>query len=158
MNKRIIVIGGGAAGMIAAGTAAERGINTVLIEQNRILGRKLMITGKGRCNITNACEDVETLLKNVVRNRRFLYSAFYGFDNMQTIDFFERLGVPTKVERGERVFPQSDKSADVTAALRRYLVDNNVEIIHDRVDDGCCDEGRITGVECKAAGLCVPIR
>lgn len=153
MNKRIIVIGGGAAGMIAAGTAAERGINTVLIEQNRILGKKLMITGKGRCNITNACEDVETLLKNVVRNRRFLYSAFYGFDNMQTIDFFERLGVPIKVERGERVFPQSDKSADVTAALRRYLIDNNVEIIHDRVDDVCCDEGRVTGVECKGRGF-----
>lgn len=153
MNKRIIVIGGGAAGMIAAGTAAERGINTVLIEQNRILGKKLMITGKGRCNITNACEDVETLLKNVVRNRRFLYSAFYGFDNMQTIDFFERFGVPTKVERGERVFPQSDRSADVTAALRRYLIDNNVEIIHDRVDDVCCDEGRITGVECKGRGF-----
>ncbi len=153
MNKRIIVIGGGAAGMIAAGTAAERGINTVLIEQNRILGKKLMITGKGRCNITNACEDVETLLKNVVRNRRFLYSAFYGFDNMQTIDFFERLGVPIKVERGERVFPQSDRSADVTAALRRYLIDNNVEIIHDRVDDVCCDEGRVTGVECKGRGF-----
>ena len=87
MNKRVIVIGGGAAGMLAAGTAAERGLNVVLIEKNKVLGRKLMITGKGRCNITNACDDVETLLKNVVRNRRFLYSAFYGFDNMRTIFF-----------------------------------------------------------------------
>lgn len=153
MNKRIIVIGGGAAGMIAAGTAAERGLNVKLIEQNKILGKKLMITGKGRCNITNACDDVETLLKNVVTNKRFLYSAFYGFDNFQTIDFFEKLGVPTKVERGERVFPQSDKSADVTAALRRYLTDNNVEIIHDRVDSVSSNNGKVTGVECKTRGF-----
>lgn len=139
--------------MIAAGTAAERGLNVKLIEQNKILGKKLMITGKGRCNITNACDDVETLLKNVVTNKRFLYSAFYGFDNFQTIDFFEKLGVPTKVERGERVFPQSDKSADVTAALRRYLTDNNVEIIHDRVDSVSSNDGKITGVECKTRGF-----
>ena len=142
MNKRVIVIGGGAAGMLAAGTAAERGLNVVLIEKNKVLGKKLMITGKGRCNITNACDDVETLLKNVVRNRRFLYSAFYGFDNMRTIDFFEGLGVKTKVERGERVFPLSDKSADVTAALRKYLIDGNVEIIRDRVDEICAEDGK----------------
>lgn len=153
MNKRVIVIGGGAAGMLAAGTAAERGLNVVLIEKNKVLGRKLMITGKGRCNITNACDDVETLLKNVVRNRRFLYSAFYGFDNMRTIDFFEGLGVKTKVERGERVFPMSDKSADVTAALRKYLIDGNVEIIRDRVDEICAEDGKITGVKCKDRGF-----
>lgn len=153
MNKRVIVIGGGAAGMLAAGTAAERGLNVVLIEKNKVLGKKLMITGKGRCNITNACDDVETLLKNVVRNRRFLYSAFYGFDNMRTIDFFEGLGVKTKVERGERVFPLSDKSADVTAALRKYLIDGNVEIIRDRVDEICAEDGKITGVKCKDRGF-----
>lgn len=153
MNKRVIVIGGGAAGMLAAGTAAERGLNVVLIEKNKVLGKKLMITGKGRCNITNACDDVETLLKNVVRNRRFLYSAFYGFDNMRTIDFFEGLGVKTKVERGERVFPLSDKSADVTAALRKYLIDGNVEIIRDRVDGICAEDGKITGVKCKDRGF-----
>ena len=153
MNKRDIVIGGGAAGMLAAGTAAERGLNVVLIEKNKVLGKKLMITGKGRCNITNACDDVETLLKNVVRNRRFLYSAFYGFDNMRTIDFFEGLGVKTKVERGERVFPLSDKSADVTAALRKYLIDGNVEIIRDRVDEICAEDGKITGVKCKDRGF-----
>ena len=153
MNKRVIVIGGGAAGMLAAGTAAERGLNVVLIEKNKVLGKKLMITGKGRCNITNACDDVETLLKNVVRNRRFLYSAFYGFDNMRTIDFFEGLGVKTKVERGERVFPLSDKSADVTAALRKYLIDGNVEIIRDRVDEICVENGKITGVKCKDRGF-----
>lgn len=153
MNKRVIVIGGGAAGMLAAGTAAERGLNVVLIEKNKVLGKKLMITGKGRCNITNACDDVETLLKNVVRNRRFLYSAFYSFDNMRTIDFFEGLGVKTKVERGERVFPLSDKSADVTAALRKYLIDGNVEIIRDRVDEICVENGKITGVKCKDRGF-----
>lgn len=153
MNKRVIVIGGGAAGMLAAGTAAERGLNVVLIEKNKVLGKKLMITGKGRCNITNACDDVEMLLKNVVRNRRFLYSAFYGFDNMRTIDFFEGLGVKTKVERGERVFPLSDKSADVTAALRKYLIDGNVEIIRDRVDEICAEDGKITGVKCKDRGF-----
>ena len=153
MNKRVIVIGGGAAGMLAAGTAAERGLNVVLIEKNKVLGKKLLITGKGRCNITNACDDVETLLKNVVRNRRFLYSAFYGFDNMRTIDFFEGLGVKTKVERGERVFPLSDKSADVTAALRKYLIDGNVEIIRDRVDEICAEDGKITGVKCKDRGF-----
>lgn len=153
MNKRVIVIGGGAAGMLAAGTAAERGLNVVLIEKNKVLGKKLMITGKGRCNITNACDDVETLLKNVVRNRRFLYSAFYGFDNMRTIDFFEGLGVKTKVERGERIFPLSDKSADVTAALRKYLIDGNVEIIRDRVDEICAEDGKITGVKCKDRGF-----
>ena len=153
MNKRVIVIGGGAAGMLAAGTAAERGLNVALIEKNKVLGKKLMITGKGRCNITNACDDVETLLKNVVRNRRFLYSAFYGFDNMRTIDFFEGLGVKTKVERGERVFPLSDKSSDVTAALRKYLIDGNVEIIRDRVDEICAEDGKITGVKCKDRGF-----
>lgn len=153
MNKRIIVIGGGAAGMIAAGTAAERGINTILIEQNKNLGKKLMITGKGRCNITNACDDVEELLKNVVRNKRFLYSAFYGFDNMQTVDFFEKLGVPTKVERGGRVFPQSDKSFDVVSALRKYLIDGNTEIIRDRADEICAEDGRIIGVKCQKRGF-----
>ena len=105
MRKKVIVIGGGAAGMMAAGTAAENGNNVILIEKNKLLGKKLMITGKGRCNITNACDDVETLLKNVVTNRRFLYSAFYNFDNFQTIDFFEKAGVKTKTERGNRVFP-----------------------------------------------------
>ena len=97
MSKNIIVIGGGAAGMMAAGTAAERGLNVKLIEKNSRLGRKIMITGKGRCNLTNACGDVKTMLNNVVTNGRFLYSAFYSFDNFQTISFFEKLGVKTKI-------------------------------------------------------------
>ncbi len=152
MKKKVIVIGGGAAGMMAAGTAAERGHNVALIEQNKILGKKLMITGKGRCNITNACEDVETLLKNVITNNQFLYSAFYGFDNMQTIEFFENLGVKTKIERGERVFPVSDKSSDVVSALRSYLIKNNVEIINDKVRKILTDDGKISAVLCEGRG------
>ncbi len=151
--KRVIVIGGGAAGMMAAGTAAEQDNNVILIEKNKRLGRKLMITGKGRCNITNACEDVETLLKNVVTNPRFLYSAFYGFDNFATIDFFEKNGVKTKVERGERVFPVSDKSSDVADAMRNYLIKNNVEIICDTVTKINKEEETVTGVECENRGF-----
>jgi len=153
MKKKVIVIGGGAAGMMAAGTAAEKGHNVILIEKNKLLGKKLLITGKGRCNITNACEDVETLLKNVITNNRFLYSAFYNFDNMQTIAFFEKLGVKTKIERGDRVFPQSDKSADVVSALERYLAKNNVEILYDTAEDIAIDNNKITGVVLENGGF-----
>ena len=150
--KQIIVIGGGAAGMMAAGTAASRGLHVKLIEQNKLLGKKLMITGKGRCNLTNACDDVETLINNVPTNGSFLYSAFYGFTNHQTMDFFEELGVKVKVERGERVFPLSDKSIDVVNALQKYLKDNNVEIIHDRVDDILAENGIVKGVVTEKRG------
>lgn len=153
MRKKVIVIGGGAAGMMAAGTAAEQGHNVILIEKNKLLGKKLMITGKGRCNITNACDDVETLLKNVITNRRFLYSAFYAFDNFQTIDFFEKLGVKTKVERGNRVFPVSDKSVDVVSALRQYIIKNNVEIICDTVTDIVKEGDCIKGMVCAKRGF-----
>lgn len=153
MSKRVIVVGGGAAGMMAAGTAAEQGFNVILIEKNKLLGKKLMITGKGRCNITNACDEVETLLKNVITNNRFLYSAFYGFDNTQTIDFFEKLGVKTKVERGGRVFPVSDKSSDVVAALRDFLIKNNVELVCDTVTKIRESDGAVTGVECAKRGF-----
>lgn len=153
MSKTVTVIGGGAAGMIAAGTAAEAGHYVRLIEQNKILGKKLLITGKGRCNLTNACDDVETLLKNVVTNRRFLYSAFYGFDNFQTMAFFEAQGLKLKTERGGRVFPVSDKSADVSAALRRYMSNGGVEIIRDRADDIRAEGGRVSGVLCQKHGF-----
>ena len=117
MSKKVVVIGGGAAGMMAAGTAARRGCRVSLIEKNDRLGKKLFITGKGRCNITNACEDAEELIRNVTVNSSFLYSAFYSFTNSDCIEFFNKLGVPTKVERGGRVFPVSDKSSDVNAAF-----------------------------------------
>ncbi len=134
-NADVLVIGGGAAGLIAAGTAASCGKSVILIEKNRILGKKLLITGKGRCNITNACEDVETLLENVTVNRSFLYSAFYGFTNEDTIKFFNDLGVETKVERGNRVFPVSDKSQTVVNALTSFVKNNGVKIINDKVTE-----------------------
>ena len=144
----VIVIGGGAAGMMAAGTAASRGKTVILVEKNRILGKKMLITGKGRCNITNACEDVEELIQNVTTNRSFLYSAFYGFTNYDTIDFFNSLGVETKVERGNRVFPVSDKSSDVVNALIGYVKKSGVQIVHGSVNRILTDEsGAVCGIE-----------
>lgn len=125
--KRVIIIGGGAAGMMAAAAAAENGNHVCLIEKNEKLGKKLFITGKGRCNVTNAA-DMETLLANVCTNGKFLYSAFYGFDNRAVMDFLERAGCPLKTERGDRVFPVSDHSSDVIAALQRELKRRGVEI------------------------------
>lgn len=154
MNEKVdvIVIGGGAAGLMAAGTAAKRGRSVILIEKNRILGKKLLITGKGRCNITNACEDVETLLENVTTNRTFLYSAFYGFTNYDAIDFFNGLGVETKVERGNRVFPVSDRSQSVVDALSRFVKKSGVKVIHDTVVEILTDDGKIAGVKCERSG------
>ena len=144
----VIVIGGGAAGMMAAGTSSSRGKTVILVEKNRILGKKMLITGKGRCNITNACEDVEELIQNVTTNRSFLYSAFYGFTNYDTIDFFNSLGVETKVERGNRVFPVSDKSSDVVNALIGYVKKSGVQLVHGSVNRILTDEsGAVCGIE-----------
>ncbi|MCD7708349.1 MAG: NAD(P)/FAD-dependent oxidoreductase [Clostridiales bacterium] len=126
--RTVTVIGGGAAGMMAAIAASDAGSKVTLIEQNEKLGKKLFLTGKGRCNLTNACEPDE-LQKNVVKNPRFLYSAFGRFDNRQTMDFFESLGLKTKVERGQRVFPESDHSSDVIAALSRALRQRGVTVM-----------------------------
>ena len=117
--SKVIVVGGGPAGMFAAIAAAERGHEVVLLEKNEKLGKKLYITGKGRCNITNA-GDMDTLFANVMTNPKFLYSAFYDYDNQRVIAFFEENGLATKVERGNRVFPVSDHSSDVIATLQRY--------------------------------------
>lgn len=125
--SKVIVIGGGAAGMTAAIQAAAKGHQVLLLEKNEKLGKKIYITGKGRCNITNAC-DTEDLFKNVLRNAKFLYSAFYSFSNQQVIDFFESHGLPTKTERGERVFPQSDHSSDVIQTLQRVLKKEGIEV------------------------------
>mgnify|MGYP002513037654 FL=1 len=105
----LIVIGGGAAGLMAAGTAAKRGLKVTLIERNEKLARKVGITGKGRCNVTNSCPLLNELISNVPVNGRFLYGAFSRFSTDDTIDFFEEMGVPLKIERGNRVFPVSDK-------------------------------------------------
>ena len=120
MNK-IIVIGGGPAGMFAAIAAAETGSQVILLEKNEKLGKKLFITGKGRCNITNA-GDMDNLFANVMTNAKFLYSAFYSYDNQRVIDFFERNGLRTKTERGNRVFPVTDHSSDVIATLQKVLL------------------------------------
>lgn len=126
--SKVAVVGGGAAGMMAAIAAARNGHTVVLYEKNEKLGKKIYITGKGRCNLTNNCE-VEELLQAVCVNRKFLYSAFYGFTSQDTIEFFESEGMPTKTERGNRVFPVSDHSSDVIAALSRSLRKHNVEIL-----------------------------
>ena len=113
----VIVIGGGPAGMFAAYYAAKAGHQVTLLEKNEKLGKKLYITGKGRCNVTNA-SDMETIFQNVVSNRKFLYSAFYSCTNEMVMDFFKEQGLTLKVERGNRVFPVSDHSSDVIAALK----------------------------------------
>ena len=126
--KKIIVIGGGAAGMMAAIAAAENKNNRVmLLEKNEKLGKKLFITGKGRCNVTNAA-DMDTLFANVCTNEKFLYSAFYQYDNQAVMSFLEKAGCRLKVERGDRVFPVSDHSSDVISAFQRELKKAGVEI------------------------------
>ena len=127
MNYDLVVIGGGPAGMLGAATAAANGLKVVLIEKNNKLGRKLYITGKGRCNVTNY-GDRDDFFDNVVTNKKFLYSAFQNFDNHRLIALLNSLGLKTKVERGNRVFPQSDKSSDVIKALTKYLDQNKVEV------------------------------
>ncbi len=143
--SRVIVIGGGAAGMMAAYAAASCGHSVVLLEQNEKLGKKLFITGKGRCNVTNACER-EKLFENVVSNPKFLYSAFSEFDNGDLMELLRRAGCPLKVERGERVFPVSDHASDVTAALTRLLKELGVEVrLHVKVKEISAADGRVTG-------------
>lgn len=131
--SRVVVVGGGAAGMMAAVTAAQNGHRVTLLERNEKLGKKVFITGKGRCNLTNA-SDIEEIFEHVVTNRKFLYSALYGFDNHACMDFFGENGLRLKVERGNRVFPVSDHSSDVIKALEKKLRALFVEIrLHTRV-------------------------
>ncbi len=153
IDKKVVVIGGGAAGMIAAAIAGSRGLDVTLIEKNNIMGKKLLITGKGRCNITNDC-DVEELIENVPVNGKFLYSAFYTFTNMDVIDLFNKLGVKTKVERGNRVFPVSDRSSDVVEALKKYMKQNNVKVLKGEVDKVESNDGYIKKIVLKD-GQCI---
>lgn len=144
--SKVIVVGAGAAGMMAAYFAAKNKNKVTLIEKNEKTGKKIYITGKGRCNITNAC-DIEDLFVNVMSNKKFLYSAFYGFTNSDVIDFFERYGTKTKIERGNRVFPVSDHSSDVIFALERALKEQNVDILLNTcVEKIENTDNRVTGV------------
>ena len=141
----IAVIGGGPAGLMAAGLAAEAGASVTLFEKNPKVGRKLAITGKGRCNVTNNC-DVQTVLANVPVNPRFLYSALGRFSPADAMAFFENLGVPLKTERGGRVFPVSDKAIDVVDALFFWVKRAGVTIVNEPVEDILTRDGRVTGV------------
>lgn len=125
--SKVLIVGGGAAGMFASIAAAKCGHEVEVYEKNEKLGKKLYITGKGRCNITNAC-DMETLFASVISNSKFLYSSFYGYTNQDVIEFFESIGVRTKIERGERVFPVSDRSSDVIQGLEREMKRLGVKI------------------------------
>ncbi len=147
-SNQIVVIGGGAAGMMAALFALRAGADVTLLERNPKLGRKLYITGKGRCNLTNHCS-ADEVLRNTPRNGKFLYSAMRAFPPEETQQFFEGLGVPLKVERGNRVFPQSDKSADVIDALFFALRREGASIIHDRAVEVVEDKDAVTAVRCE---------
>lgn len=145
----LIVIGGGAAGMMAAVTASEYGSAVLLLEKNESVGKKLLITGKGRCNLTNECDN-NTLIANVTANGRFLYSAFHRFSSQDTMKWFERAGVPLKTERGNRVFPQSDHAGDIVRALKEQMKQSGVTVRQETVQNIVTEEGVITGVCCES--------
>lgn len=144
--NRIIVIGAGAAGMIAAGKAAENAEKVILIEQNSFFGKKLRITGKGRCNLTNSA-DIEDMINMYPTNSKFLYSALYTFTNRDIVNLVEQYGVKTKTERGGRIFPVSDKAEDVVKALRKYALKDNVSAVRARVKDIIISDGIVKGVK-----------
>lgn len=150
-----IVVGGGPAGMICAVTAAQRGSRVLLLEKNDRLGKKLLITGKGRCNVTNAC-DVRTVLENTPRNGRFLYSALTSYPPEQVQMFFESRGCPLKVERGNRVFPLSDRSSSVLECLQKALKEANVQIQQETVTEILTDNGCVRGVKTKRGVIEAP--
>lgn len=144
-QTKIAVIGAGAAGMMSAIHAAQNGALVTVFEKMDRVGKKLAITGKGRCNVTNDC-DTQELLKNIISNPKFLYASFSNFDTSDTKAFFECLGVPLKTERGRRVFPVSDKAMDIVFALKKHMLDLGVELKHEEVTEIVAENGRITGV------------
>ncbi len=143
-KKEVLVIGAGPAGMMAAGTAAQNGAAVTIVDRNSRPGRKLLITGKGRCNVTNNC-DTRDFIASVPTNGRFLYSALSVFSPQDTISFFEKRGVPLKTERGNRVFPQSDKAADIVDAMRSFLMDCGCRYINGRVKSLILENGEARG-------------
>lgn len=150
----VLIIGGGAAGMLCAVTAAKNGAKVAILERNDRLGKKLAITGKGRCNVCNN-SDNETIMKNIPRNARFLYSALSQFSAADVMELFESLGVPLKTERGNRVFPQSDKAFDVVQALKKEISRLKVEVIYEQcteliIEDGVCLGARTKKREVRA--------
>jgi len=159
-NYDIAVVGGGAAGMLAAAIAAQDGAKVLLIEKNDRFGKKLRITGKGRCNVTNNCS-VQDFIRNVPCNGRFLYSSLSRFSPDDTMAFFEELGVELKTERGDRVFPVSDKAEDIVSALRNFVKRSCVNIKHTKAEKILAENGGIIGISlksgavgCKAVILC----
>ncbi|MBS6644711.1 MAG: NAD(P)/FAD-dependent oxidoreductase [Clostridiaceae bacterium] len=146
---KVVIIGGGAAGMAAGIAAAGRGHEVHIYEKNEKLGKKIYITGKGRCNVTNAC-DMETLFQSVVTNSKFLYSSFYGFNNYDVMDLVEAAGCPLKTERGGRVFPVSDKSSDIISAFSRKLKDLGVQVhLHEEIKELIVEDGICCGIVLK---------
>ncbi|MDD6826802.1 MAG: NAD(P)/FAD-dependent oxidoreductase [Oscillospiraceae bacterium] len=141
-----IIIGGGAAGLMAAVTAAESGRRVAIFEKNDRIGKKLRITGKGRCNVTNFC-DIDEFMKNVPVNNRFLYSSFSGYTPEDVMEFFENAGVPLKVERGNRVFPVSDKAVDIVSAFDRKIKQLGIKLIREKVTDLLIDDGICCGIK-----------
>ncbi len=150
----IVIVGAGAAGLMAAYSAAEADptVKITLVEKNNRVARKVMITGKGRCNVTNDC-DTDTLMRNIPRNPRFLYSAFSNFDSRDTMAFFENKGVPLKVERGNRVFPVSDKAVDIVDALFGAVKSKGVKILNDSVSEIVVTDGAVRGVRTQNSGM-----
>ncbi len=148
-NIDLIVIGGGAAGLMAAGTAAENGKSVLVFDKNDKLGRKIRITGKGRCNVTNNCDN-DTVIKSCVSSGRFLYSALSVLSPQDTMDFFEGLGVPLKTERGNRVFPESDNANDIANALEKWCKDLGVRFKKETVLDVLTEDGSVKGVKAQS--------
>lgn len=148
MKTDVVVIGGGPAGLFSAAIAAKNGNKVILIDKNEVLARKLRITGKGRCNVTNSA-DISDFIGMVCSNPNFMYSAFYSFTNLDLIDFFEKSGVPLKEERGGRIFPVSDSAKDIANALIKYAKDNGVVIIKDSVTKIMHENNYVCGVLTK---------
>lgn len=146
MKTSLLVIGGGAAGLMAAGTASHEGVETIVLERNERPARKLMITGKGRCNVTNNCTSLQELISNVPRNGRFLYGAFSRYMPADVIDFFENNGVELKTERGNRVFPVSDNAVDIVDALAGYAK-QRARFMHGRAVELMHDGERVIGIK-----------